>query len=87
MHVDDVGLSGAPDATIAAYARRENYVLCTKDTDFAIGSDLYNAATGPCVVLIRLGNVPTSIIESALRAHAEMLEYKVQRQPFNHEIG
>jgi len=86
-HVDDLGLSWAPDMLIAARARGEDYVLCTKDTDFAIGNDLYDAATGPSVILIRLGNVSTNDIERALRTHAQSLERKALRPPFHHEIS
>ena len=40
-HVSDLGLGGADDATVAAFARAERYVLVTENvTDFAAERDL-----------------------------------------------
>ncbi|HXH39829.1 MAG TPA: DUF5615 family PIN-like protein [Thermoanaerobaculia bacterium] len=35
LHVRDVGLGGAPDADIAAFARSERWAILTGDFDFA----------------------------------------------------
>lgn len=64
-HVNRIGLGGAEDSRIWAYAVEHRAVLITKDGDFA---DLARRArTGPQVVWIRLGNTTNRALWSALQ--------------------
>lgn len=52
-HVFDLGMAGADDRDIWAYAARVGAVIVTKDEDFA---ERRARADGPAVVWIRVGN-------------------------------
>ena len=61
-HVRDFGLREGSDATIAELARREGFLVLTKDVGFP------KAARGaPKVVLLQVGNGSTAAIEQLLR--------------------
>lgn len=68
-HVFDHGDIAADDAAIWQIARRDSYLIATKDTDFLEFSLLRGAP--PKVVLPRTGNVPTVRIERLLRLRAD----------------
>ena len=66
-HVYHVGVDRASDEVTRDFARRENFVIVTKDSDF---SDLCTLlGFPPKVIWIRRGNCSTADIESILRAH------------------
>lgn len=53
-HVEDVGLREANDGAIWAHALQSGAFIVTKDEDFAARSA--QAATGPVIVWLRVGN-------------------------------
>lgn len=61
-HCRDVGLAGAGDSEMRAYARKMRAVLVTKDDDFADPA----RQDAPPVVWIRLGNVANEALWRAL---------------------
>ncbi len=63
--VRDVGLLGAEDKRIWAYAAEHGYLLVSKDTDFYQRSLLYGSP--PKIIWLRVGNAPTSTIAALLR--------------------
>lgn len=71
LHVREVGLAGADDATIWNYALTHGLTVVSKDSDFQQRSLLLGAP--PKFVWLRIGNC--AVIESAelLRAHADDL--------------
>jgi predicted nuclease of predicted toxin-antitoxin system len=60
-HVRDVGLLGAEDPAIWAYAARHGFLVTSKDTDFYDRSALLGAP--PKVVWLRIGN--STVAETA----------------------
>lgn len=66
-HVYQLGIDRQSDEDLRDYARREEFVIVTKDSDF---SDLcILLGFPPKVIWIRRCNCSTSEIESILRAH------------------
>lgn len=71
-HVYPLGLDRVSDQEIWEYARREGFLIVTKDADF---SDLCMLlGFPPKVIWIRRGNCQTSAIESMLRRHYADIE-------------
>lgn len=64
-HVRDVGLLGAEDRRIWAYAARHGFLLASKDTDFYERSLVFGAP--PKVVWLRIGNSSVADTASLLR--------------------
>jgi predicted nuclease of predicted toxin-antitoxin system len=71
-HLDLLGLGTADDAVVWEYARRNGFVVVTKDADFADLSVLRGFP--PKVVWIRRGNCSTDDIADILRNHKEDIE-------------
>jgi predicted nuclease of predicted toxin-antitoxin system len=66
-HVHSLGLDQAPDREVWEYARREGFLIVTKDADF---SDLCMLlGFPPKIIWIRRGNCKTSDMETILRRH------------------
>jgi predicted nuclease of predicted toxin-antitoxin system len=68
-HVARIGLGTSPDREVWEYARKYNYILVSKDSDFHELSLLYGSP--PKVVWIRRGNCATRQIEFILRNKLE----------------
>ena len=66
-HVRDVGLQNAMDDAVWSYARKNGFVIVSKDADFHQRSFLLGPP--PKVVWIRRGNCKTADIEVLLRVH------------------
>lgn len=66
-HVFPLGLDQVSDAEVWAYARSEDFLIVTKDADFADLSMLLGFP--PKVIWIRRGNCKTTNIEAILRLH------------------
>ena len=66
-HVVSVGLSGASDAEVWAFARDNGYCICTKDADSHQLSFLHGPP--PKVVWLQTTNRPTSEIARLLQDH------------------
>lgn len=65
VHVRDIGLLGAADQAVWAYAAQEGVLLTSKDTDFYQRSLVFGAP--PKVLWLRIGNVSTAAIAALLR--------------------
>ena len=70
-HVLHCGLAQAFDREVWAYARRNDFVLVSKDADFSEMSVVLGFP--PKVVWIRRGNCSTRDIERLLRAAGEQI--------------
>lgn len=71
-HVHEVGLGAAADEAVWNFARDSDFVIVSKDSDFAELSVLRGAP--PRLVWIRRGNCSTSDIASLLRAHRAAID-------------
>jgi predicted nuclease of predicted toxin-antitoxin system len=71
-HVYPLGLDQAPDQEIWEYARRESFLIVTKDADF--GDLCMLLGFPPKVIWVRRGNCQTSAIETMLRHHRTDIE-------------
>ena len=66
-HIYPLGLDCVADHEVYEYARREGFLLVTKDADFSDLSVLRGFP--PKVIWIRQGNCSTTVIEEILRRH------------------
>lgn len=67
MH--DLGLGSADDRVVFAHARTHEFVVATKDSDFA---DLaFALGSPPKVIWLRIGNCSTATIAALLLRHQE----------------
>jgi predicted nuclease of predicted toxin-antitoxin system len=71
-HVFPLGLDSAEDSEIWEFARKNDFVLVTKDADFGDMSILRGFP--PQVIWIRRGNCRTSDIEQILRDNFTTIE-------------
>ena len=71
-HLDLLGLGTADDVLVWEHAQSNNFVVVTKDADFADLSVLRGFP--PKVVWIRRGNCSTTDIENLLREHNSEIE-------------
>jgi predicted nuclease of predicted toxin-antitoxin system len=71
-HVFPLGLDSAEDSEIWEFARKNDFVLVTKDADFGDMSILRGFP--PQVIWIRWGNCRTSDIEQILRDNFTTIE-------------
>ncbi|MEO6390763.1 MAG: DUF5615 family PIN-like protein [Pyrinomonadaceae bacterium] len=71
-HVYRLDLDEASDQAIYDYARREGYLVVTKDSDFCDLCSLRGFP--PKVIWICTGNCSTDTIESLLRSHGGDIE-------------
>jgi len=67
VHVRQLGLERADDATVRAHAAEHDFAIVTKDGEFNSLAFLFGAP--PKVVWIRLGNCSTADVERTLRPH------------------
>jgi predicted nuclease of predicted toxin-antitoxin system len=73
-HVVNAGLRAAEDRRIWEYARKEGFVIVSKDTDFRELS--YVEGAPPKVVWLDVGNAGTKAIEALLRReHARIARF------------
>jgi predicted nuclease of predicted toxin-antitoxin system len=68
VHVREVGLRDADDATIWEYARLHELAIVSKDSDFQQRSLLYGSP--PKFIWLRVGNCPVKTIEDLLIKHS-----------------
>ncbi len=68
LHVRDSGLKEAEDEEIWQYARQNDFVIVSKDSDFWHRSFLYGHP--PKFIWLRVGNCPTGTIEELLRRNS-----------------
>jgi predicted nuclease of predicted toxin-antitoxin system len=65
-HVFDLGTVAKPHIEIWRYAEETGAVILTKDADFA--AMRIQAASGPAVVWVRLGNITNAALERVLKS-------------------
>jgi predicted nuclease of predicted toxin-antitoxin system len=71
-HVYGLGIDRKSDEELREHARREDFIIVTKDSDF---SDLcILRGFPPKVIWIRRGNCSTATIESILRQHLQDIQ-------------
>ncbi|MSS71643.1 MAG: hypothetical protein EXS64_09150 [Candidatus Latescibacteria bacterium] len=71
-HVRSAGLRGADDRKIWDYARRERFVIVSKDTDFRERS--FVEGFPPKIVWLDVGNAGTAAIAELLRRERQRVE-------------
>jgi len=72
VHVRELGLNTADDAVIWEYAKNNDFMIVSKDSDFHQRSFVYGYP--PKVVWVRLGNCSTSDVERVLRENYLAIE-------------
>jgi predicted nuclease of predicted toxin-antitoxin system len=68
-HVRNIGLKEAADTVVWEYARKNGYLIVSKDSDFYQRSLLLGSP--PKIVWVRLGNCSTQAVVQTLRSRAE----------------
>lgn len=72
VHVETIGMRGAPDTDIWSYALRRGYMIVSKDDDFR--NLALVRGPRPKVVWIQAGNAPTARIADILLTNLSELE-------------
>lgn len=72
VHVAMIGLAEATDAEVWEHAGANDYILVSKDSDFRQLAFLHGPP--PKIVWLRLGNVTTVEIATAILDHNETIE-------------
>jgi len=72
LHVRDLGLQRADDASIWDWAALDGYVIVTKDDDFRQRSFLYGHP--PKVLWLRVGNCRTDTVATLLKGNVATIE-------------
>jgi len=86
QHVRDIGMEQVGDAEIWEFAKREGFVIVTKDADFNDMSVMRGHP--PYIVWLRTGNSRVSQIEASIRLHQDIIEESVHEGKFGIiEIG
>lgn len=75
VHVRDVGLARADDASVWQYARDHRLTVLTKDSDF---NQMALLSGGPKVVWLRIGNCTTDQVLALVRRHAVEIDAFVE---------
>ena len=70
-HVDRIGLGGGSDNEVWKYAKQQDFILVSKDSDFYEKSMLYGHP--PKVIWIKRGNCSNRQIQIILRNKAEAI--------------
>jgi predicted nuclease of predicted toxin-antitoxin system len=70
-HVKTLGLINTDDAVIWEYAKVNDFVIVSKDSDFHQRSLLYGSP--PKFIYLRVGNCPTSKITQILRDNLDTI--------------
>ena len=70
-HVKALGLTNTDDSIIWDYAKENDYVIVSKDSDFHQRSILYSHP--PKFIYLRIGNSPTSKLVSILRDNFDII--------------
>lgn len=77
-HVRDLGLDRAADAAVWEHARREGFVIVSKDSDFEQRSILHGHP--PKCIWLRVGNCSTREIEDLLHRHVTTIRKFVEAE-------
>jgi predicted nuclease of predicted toxin-antitoxin system len=71
MHVRDVGLKAADDLVVWDFAKRNGFVITSKDSDLHQRS--FVLGPPPKVIWVRLGNCSTDDVERVLRQNFDAI--------------
>ena len=71
VHVRALGLRDVDDSVIWEYAKRNDLVIVSKDSDFQQRSLLFGSP--PKFIWLRVGNCPVRTIEELLRRHSVVI--------------
>ena len=72
LHVRDVGMKATTDPIVWDYAKDNNLMIVSKDSDFHQRSFLYGFP--PKVIWLRLGNCSTADVERVLRTNFNIIK-------------
>lgn len=72
LHVKDIGLEKATDSEIWEYAKKQDMIIVSKDTDFHQKSFLYGPP--PKVIWIKKGNCSTKEIINLLQKSSGVIK-------------
>ena len=72
VHVRTVGLKTAGDPLVWEYAKNNDLMIVSKDSDFHQRSFLYGFP--PKVIWVRLGNCSTADVERVLRTNFDIIK-------------
>jgi predicted nuclease of predicted toxin-antitoxin system len=72
VHVRNVGLKAAGDPLVWGYAKNNDLMIVSKDSDFHQRSFLYGFP--PKVIWVRLGNCSTADVERVLRMNFDIIK-------------
>ncbi|MBA3846083.1 MAG: DUF5615 family PIN-like protein [Planctomycetes bacterium] len=76
VHVGDIGFDRETDANVWEYARRDSFVLVSKDADFV---DLVaQRGPPPSLVWLRVGNCTTRSVEQLLRVRLVHIVHAIE---------
>jgi predicted nuclease of predicted toxin-antitoxin system len=78
MHIKSVGLKEAEDAIVWDWAKRHEFTIVSKDTDFHQRAIVFGPP--PKFIWLRIGNCPTSLITSILRSRYEIIRQFIQSE-------
>ncbi|MGL5872268.1 MAG: DUF5615 family PIN-like protein [Xenococcaceae cyanobacterium] len=78
-HLFNLGLDTVEDSVVWQYARDNEFMIVTKDSDFS--ELILLRGFPPKVIWIRIGNCTTNDIESLIRSHTKEIEN------FNNELS
>jgi predicted nuclease of predicted toxin-antitoxin system len=73
LHVRDVGLKASDDPLVWDYAKENDFMIVSKDTDMHDLSLVFG--NPPKVIWLRLGNCSTSQVENLLRKEFDVIKY------------
>jgi len=81
-HVREPGFQTATDSIIWEYAKANDFVIISKDSDFQARSLLYGHP--PKFIWLRVGNCPVSTIENLLKEHSVAIHEFMENEILSH---
>lgn len=82
VHVREIGMRDATDTAIWQYAKSNDFVIVSKDSDFQARSLLYGSP--PKFVCLRAGNCSVRSVEDLLRNHSVAIHTFAQDHAQSH---
>ena len=77
-HIKSVGLTEAEDGAVWEWAKRNEFTIVSKDTDFHQRAIVFGHP--PKFIWLRVGNCPTSLITTILRSRSEIIRQFIQSE-------
>ena len=72
VHVETLGLRGAPDAVLWEYAKKNSFTIVSKDNDFRQCAFVHGAP--PKVIWLSVGNAGTLYVGEFLRSFTDRIK-------------